>query len=96
MRDDLAADISAAQQTGRLRAVQGVPLPSVMTAFRVMFSRIWTRLVDQARSTGTVSSDVLVDAASGIWAGSAGQTLARSGWPRRRERSWRRDRPRLS
>ncbi len=68
MRDDLEADISAAQQTGRLRAMQGVPLPSVMTAFRVMFSRIWTRLVDQARSTGTVSSDVLVDAASDIWA----------------------------
>ena len=68
MREDHDADISAAQQTGRTRAVQGVPLPSVMTAFRIMFERIWTRLVDQSRSTGTVSSDVLVDAASGIWA----------------------------
>jgi hypothetical protein len=68
MREDREADISAAQQTGRLRAEQGVPLPSVMTAFRVMFSRIWTRLVEQARSTGVVDSDVLVDAASDIWA----------------------------
>jgi hypothetical protein len=68
MRDDRDADISAAQQTGRRRAVQGVPLPSVMSAFRIMFSLIWTRLVDQARDTRTVSSDVLVDAASGIWA----------------------------
>jgi hypothetical protein len=49
MRDDLEADVSAAEQTGGLRAVQGVPLPSVMTAFRVTFSRIWTRLVDQAQ-----------------------------------------------
>jgi hypothetical protein len=68
MRDDREADISAAQETGRVRAGQGVPLPSVMSAFRVMFSLIWTRLVDEARGTGTVSSDVLVDAASGIWA----------------------------
>jgi hypothetical protein len=68
MRDDRDADISAAQQTGRLRAVQGVPLPSVMSAFRIMFSLIWTRLVDQARDTRAVSSEVLVDAASGIWA----------------------------
>lgn len=68
MRDDLEADISAAQQTGRLRAVQGVPLAAVMTAFRVMFSQIWTRMVDQARRTKAVSSDVLVDAASDIWA----------------------------
>ncbi len=68
MRDDRKADISAAQLTGGRPAVQGVPLPSVMSAFRVMFSLIWTRLVDQARATGTVSSDVLVDAASGIWA----------------------------
>jgi hypothetical protein len=68
MRDDREADISAAQETGRVRAGQGVPLPSVMSAFRVMFSLIWTRLVDEARGTETVSSDVLVDAASGIWA----------------------------
>lgn len=68
MREDLQADVSAAQETGRRRAEQGVPLPYVMAAFRVGFSRIWKRLVDQARLQGRVSSDVLVDAASDIWA----------------------------
>jgi hypothetical protein len=66
--DDLQADVSAAQETGRRRAEQGVPLPYVMAAFRVGFSRIWKRLVEQARAAGQVSSDVLVDAASDIWA----------------------------
>jgi hypothetical protein len=68
MREDQQADVSAAQETGRRRAEQGVPLPYVMAAFRVGFSRIWKRLVDRARFQGRVSSDVLVDAASDIWA----------------------------
>jgi sugar diacid utilization regulator len=45
-----------------------VPLPYVMAAFRVGFSRIWERLVDRARGQDLVPSDVLVDAASDIWA----------------------------
>jgi hypothetical protein len=68
MREDLVPDVSAAQETGRRRAEQGVPLPFVMAAFRVGFSRIWKRLVDQTRRQDVVSSDVLVDAASDIWA----------------------------
>jgi hypothetical protein len=68
MREDRLADVSAAQETGRRRAEQGVPLPYVMAAFRVGFSRIWKRLVEHARLNGLVSSEVLVDAASDIWA----------------------------
>ena len=51
-----------------------MPLPYVMAAFRVGFSRIWERLVDRARGQDLVPSDVLVDAASDIWA--AHDTLA--------------------
>jgi hypothetical protein len=68
MREDKLADVSAAQETGRTRAEQGVPLPYVMAAFRVGFSRIWKRMVDHARRKDLVPSDVLVDAASDIWA----------------------------
>jgi hypothetical protein len=68
MREDLQADVSAAQETGRRRAEQGVPLPYVMAAFRVGCSRVWKCLCDQARLQDRVSSDVLVDAASDIWA----------------------------
>jgi hypothetical protein len=68
MREDQLADVSAAEETGRRRAEQSVPLPYVMAAFRVGFSRIWERLVDRARGQDLVPSDVLVDAASDIWA----------------------------
>src|ERR1022692_3567623 len=68
MLEDQLADVTAAQETGRRRAEQGVPLPYVMAAFRVGFSRIWANLVEQARRQDLVSSDALVDAASDIWA----------------------------
>jgi PucR C-terminal helix-turn-helix domain len=67
MREEQLPDVSAAEQTGRRRAEQGVPLPYVMAAFRVGFSTIWQRVVDHARRGGTPSSDVLVDVASDVW-----------------------------
>jgi hypothetical protein len=67
IRDDQTADVSAAEQTGRIRAEQRVPLPVVMAAFRVGFNQIWTNLVTHARGQGLVTSDALVDAASDIW-----------------------------
>jgi hypothetical protein len=69
-------DVSAAQETGRRRAEQGVPLPIVMAAFRVGFNGIWTHLVQRARKGGVVSSEALVDAASDIW--SAHDTFAQA------------------
>lgn len=68
IRDDQTADVRAAEQTGRRRAEQRVPLPVVMAAFRVGFNQIWTSLVTHARRHGLVTSDALVDAASDIWA----------------------------
>jgi hypothetical protein len=67
MREEQLPDVSAAEQTGRRRAEQGVPLPYVMAAFRVGFSTIWKRVVDHARRGGTPPSDVLVDVASDVW-----------------------------
>jgi hypothetical protein len=67
MREEQLADVSAAEQTGRRRAEQGVPLPYVMAAFRVGFAAIWQRVVDHARRGGTPPSDVLVDVASDVW-----------------------------
>ena len=68
MREEQLPDVSAAEQTGRRRAEQGVPLPYVMAAFRVGFAAIWQRVVDHARRGGTPPSDVLVDVASDVWA----------------------------
>jgi hypothetical protein len=67
MRDDQTADVSAAEETGRIRAEQKVPLPVVMAAFRVGFNQIWTSLVSHARRQGLVTPDALVNAASDIW-----------------------------
>jgi hypothetical protein len=67
IREEQLADVSAAEETGRRRAEQGVPLPYVMAAFRVGFNTIWQRVVDHARRGGTPPSDVLVDVASAVW-----------------------------
>jgi hypothetical protein len=66
--EDHVPDVTAASETGRRRAEQGVPLPVVMAAFRVGFSQIWRNLVEQARARGLVSSEALVDVASDVWA----------------------------
>jgi hypothetical protein len=73
-REEQHPDVTAARETGRRRAEQGVPLPVVMAAFRVGFSQIWQSLVEHARREGRVSAEALVDAASDIW--SAHDTFA--------------------
>ena len=55
----------APRATGRRRAEQGMPLESVLHAYRVGFRVIWEALVQQARRGGGV--EVLVDAATEVW-----------------------------
>ncbi|NUR93772.1 MAG: PucR family transcriptional regulator [Kribbellaceae bacterium] len=74
LREDRFADVSAARTTGALRAEQGVPLATVMAAFRILFSQIWHKLVLRSRAQGQVSEQALVDAASDLW--SAHDTFA--------------------
>ena len=56
----------APRATGRRRAEQGVPLESVLHAYRVGFRIIWEALVDEARRRGE-GVDELVDAATQVW-----------------------------
>ena len=63
-----AVDLTSPRDTGRRRAEQHAPLPAVMAAYRIGFRHLWESLVAQARQHGTASSDVLVDAASTMWA----------------------------
>jgi hypothetical protein len=60
-------DVSEARQTGRRRAAAGVPLPSVMDAYRVGSRFLWRVLVEEAAKAGTVTSEALVAAASDVW-----------------------------
>ncbi|MFG2356334.1 PucR family transcriptional regulator [Streptomyces sp. NPDC048521] len=61
-------DVGAAQQTGRLRAEQGVPLADTLHAYRVGFEFLWSQLVDEARRHPDVTDAELVAGSSEIWA----------------------------
>lgn len=42
-------DLSGPTETGRRRAVQGVPLPEVLRAYRLGFAHFWDQLLVEAR-----------------------------------------------
>jgi DNA-binding CsgD family transcriptional regulator len=63
----VTADTSHAEQSGRRRAAQGVPLAMVMEAYRLAGRFVWETLVSQAETTSMLDSDALVRAASTIW-----------------------------
>ncbi|WP_234367301.1 MULTISPECIES: PucR family transcriptional regulator [Streptomyces] len=60
-------DVGAAQQTGRLRAEQGVPLTDTLHAYRVGFEFLWSEMVDEARRHPDVTDSELVAGSSEIW-----------------------------
>ena len=55
----------APRATGRRRAEQGMPLESVLHAYRLGYRIIWEGLLAQAREHGGV--DALVEAATSVW-----------------------------
>ncbi|MCW2777939.1 MAG: hypothetical protein JWN17_1664, partial [Frankiales bacterium] len=62
--------LDAPRDTGARRAEQGMPLESVLHAYRLGYRIIWEGLVRQARSDrphGDRQVDSLVDAASVVW-----------------------------
>lgn len=61
---DLALD--AARKTGRAQARQGVPLPSVLRAFRIAGTFAYETLVEQAPH-GTIAPDQLVRISGSVW-----------------------------
>jgi hypothetical protein len=59
-------DGSGAQAAGRRRFEEGMPLPDVMSAYRVGFARMWAILVAEARRTQVPDSS-LIRAATRMW-----------------------------
>ena len=61
--DSLAAhtdvDVSPAQQTGTTRAAVGVPLPALMTAYRIGFRFMWEETLAVARAAGIPTESIL-------------------------------------
>lgn len=65
---DPASDpFDAPRATGRRRAEQGMPLESVLHAYRLGFTVIWQGLTAEARLRGPEGIDGLVEAASEVW-----------------------------
>jgi hypothetical protein len=64
---DRPPDLSAPRATGRQRAQQGAPLADILHAYRIGFTEFWGAIVDEARRSTRVPSELLVDAASGVW-----------------------------
>ena len=48
--DDPDIDVSPAEHTGTTRALAGVPLPAVMTAYRIGFRFMWEQTLAAARA----------------------------------------------
>src|SRR5262245_38589973 len=64
---DRPPDLSAPRATGRQRAQQGTPLADILHAYRIGFTELWEAIVAEARRSAHVRSEMLVDAASGVW-----------------------------
>ncbi|GAB3996184.1 hypothetical protein GCM10029992_15460 [Glycomyces albus] len=54
-------DLAAAAKTGRIRAQQGVPLPDLLTSFRMGYDEAWGTVIEAARRPPAVPSDEVVD-----------------------------------
>ncbi|MFE1314694.1 PucR family transcriptional regulator [Streptomyces sp. NPDC058755] len=61
-------DARPAEQTGRLRAEQGVPLADTLHAYRIGFEFLWSQMVDEAQRHPDVTDAQLVAGSSEIWA----------------------------
>ena len=53
------ADVSVAAQTGTARALAGVPLPAVMTAYRIGFRFMWEQTLATAREAAIPTDSIL-------------------------------------
>lgn len=60
------ADVSPAAQTGTARALAGVPLPAVMTAYRIGFRFMWEKTIATAREAA-IPTDSILDATARVF-----------------------------
>src|SRR6516162_3807827 len=59
-------DVSPAEHTGTARALAGVPLPAVMTAYRIGFRFMWEETLAAARAAA-IPTDSILDATARIF-----------------------------
>src|ERR1700722_462832 len=59
-------DVTPAEQTGAARALAGVPLPAVMTAYRMGFRFMWEQTIATARAAA-IPTDSILDATARVF-----------------------------
>jgi hypothetical protein len=59
-------DVSPAERTGTARALTGVPLPAVMTAYRIGFRFMWEQTLATARAAA-IPTDSILDATARVF-----------------------------
>src|SRR3984885_10056560 len=59
-------DVSPAEHTGTARALAGVPLPAVMTAYRIGFRFMWEETIAAARAAA-IPTDSILDATARVF-----------------------------
>jgi DNA-binding PucR family transcriptional regulator len=64
MLGDLVDDAAGPSAYGRMRAEQGVPLESVLHAYRVAWAELWAGILESARQAATPTSDELLSASA--------------------------------
>ena len=74
--DDVAFDTKAATELGVARARDGVPLSSVMEAYRVGFRRLWDAVVTESTTRPGLNGSVLHDLTAKLWAAQGAYTDA--------------------
>jgi hypothetical protein len=63
---DADVDVSPAEHTGTARALAGVPLPAVMTAYRIGFRFMWEETLTTARAAA-IPTDSILDATARVF-----------------------------
>lgn len=63
---DGGADVTPAERTGTARAISGVPLPAVMTAYRIGFRFMWEQTLAVARAAA-IPTDSILNATSRVF-----------------------------
>src|SRR5271170_642416 len=63
---DVDVDVSPAAHTGTARALAGVPLPAVMTAYRIGFRYMWEETIATARAA-TIPTESILNATARIF-----------------------------
>ncbi len=63
---DADVDVAPAEHTGTARALAGVPLPAVMTAYRIGFRFMWEQTLATARAAA-IPTDSILDATARVF-----------------------------